>query len=100
VTPRRLGPGEALRLAREHAGAIHLLMTDVVMPEMNGPDAVKEIRALGYQGTVLGTATATAFPALGRPLSSHSSLPSISAPPTCPLFARARRADGQRFAGG
>jgi CheY-like chemotaxis protein len=29
-------PGEAIRLARAHPGELHLLMTDVVMPEMNG----------------------------------------------------------------
>ncbi|MCX6545717.1 MAG: ATP-binding protein [Acidobacteria bacterium] len=29
-------PGGAKSLAKEHAGEIHLLMTDVVMPEMNG----------------------------------------------------------------
>lgn len=39
-------PGEAIRLAREHAGDIHLLMTDVVMPEMNGRDLAKNLLAL------------------------------------------------------
>ncbi|MFA5204341.1 MAG: PAS domain S-box protein [Lentisphaeria bacterium] len=39
-------PGEAIRLAREHHGEIHLLMTDVVMPEMNGRDLAKNLLAL------------------------------------------------------
>jgi PAS domain S-box-containing protein len=36
-------PGEAIHFARQYAGAIHLLMTDVVMPEMNGRDLAKNL---------------------------------------------------------
>lgn len=39
-------PGEAVRLAGGNAGEIHLLMTDVVMPEMNGRDLAKKLQAL------------------------------------------------------
>jgi PAS domain S-box-containing protein len=39
-------PGEAMRLAREHSGETHLLMTDVVMPEMNGRDLAKNLLSL------------------------------------------------------
>ncbi|MDD2900457.1 MAG: DUF3365 domain-containing protein [Desulfuromonadaceae bacterium] len=34
-------PGEAVAIAGKHAGEIHLLMTDVIMPEMNGSDLSK-----------------------------------------------------------
>ena len=39
-------PGDAIRLAREGAGQIDLLMTDVVMPEMNGRDLAKNLLSL------------------------------------------------------
>ena len=42
-------PGEAMQLAREHAGDIHLLMTDIVMPEMNGRDLAKNLLSI-YPG--------------------------------------------------
>jgi len=41
-----LTPAEAIRMAKEHAGKIHLLMTDMVMPEMNGRDLAKNIASL------------------------------------------------------
>jgi two-component system, cell cycle sensor histidine kinase and response regulator CckA len=42
-------PAEAIRMAREHAGRIHLLLTDVVMPDMNGHDLAKVIRSIDPQ---------------------------------------------------
>lgn len=39
-------PGEAFDAAREHSQEIHLLLTDVIMPEMNGRDLAAELLAL------------------------------------------------------
>jgi len=39
-------PDEALRLARAHPGPVDLLLTDLVMPVMTGPELAKEIRRI------------------------------------------------------
>ena len=39
-------PGEAIRVAGAHTDVIHLLITDVVMPEMNGRDLAKNLLTL------------------------------------------------------
>ncbi|MFA4916935.1 MAG: PAS domain S-box protein [Syntrophales bacterium] len=41
-----LTPGEAIRLAEKYAGEILLLLTDVVMPDMNGRDLAKKLLSL------------------------------------------------------
>jgi two-component system cell cycle sensor histidine kinase/response regulator CckA len=56
-------PGEAIQVAQNHAGPIHLLITDVVMPEMNGKELERSLRPLypgikslfmsGYTGDII-----------------------------------------------
>jgi len=46
-------PDEAISAFREHRGPIHLLLTDVVMPRMNGPDLAKHLRSLRPEMKVL-----------------------------------------------
>jgi CheY-like chemotaxis protein len=38
-------PHEAIRLAQEHTGVIHLLVTDVIMPRMNGRDLAGNLQS-------------------------------------------------------
>jgi YesN/AraC family two-component response regulator len=35
-----------MHLVKEHQGDIHLLITDVVMPEMNGRELAEQLRAI------------------------------------------------------
>jgi PAS domain S-box-containing protein len=39
-------PSDAIGLAREHKGIIHLLITDVVLPEMNGCDLSRKLQSI------------------------------------------------------
>ena len=39
-------PSDAVNLAKKHAGRINLLVTDVVMPEMNGRDLANKLQSL------------------------------------------------------
>jgi PAS domain S-box-containing protein len=39
-------PALAIKLAEEHKGDIHLLMTDVMMPEMSGPELRDKIKSI------------------------------------------------------
>ena len=39
-------PEKAVEIARHHAGPIHLLLTDVIMPRMNGPKLAEQIAAI------------------------------------------------------
>src|SRR5262249_55383062 len=55
---------EALQICADHAGPIHLLLTDVVMPGMSGPEVVRALAPMrpemqvlymsGYTGDTLG----------------------------------------------
>jgi CheY-like chemotaxis protein len=45
--------GEALLIAESHAGPIHLLLTDVIMPTMNGAELARQLTLLRPDMNVL-----------------------------------------------
>jgi signal transduction histidine kinase/CheY-like chemotaxis protein len=53
-------PDEAIRLALQHTGELHLLMTDVVMPEMNGRDLAQKLLSVNPNLKCLFTSGYTA----------------------------------------
>jgi DNA-binding NtrC family response regulator len=75
------GPSEAVAAASGHPGPIHLLLTDVVMPEMSGRDLVPRIQAMqpgirvlymsGYSQHILSNLVVleTGLPLIAKPFS-------------------------------
>ena len=53
---------DALRFVRETHQKPEIILMDYVMPNMDGPTATKELRALGYKGMIIGV-TGNALPA-------------------------------------
>jgi DNA-binding NtrC family response regulator len=70
---------EALWLAGQHRGTIHLLLTDVIMPGMQGPDLFAKLRAVrpalkvlymsGYSESIIGARGILAAPMMQKPFS-------------------------------
>ncbi len=55
---------DAIRISREHQGAIHLVITDVIMPEMGGREMVERVTPLRPEMKVLYVSGYTDDPAI------------------------------------
>jgi PAS domain S-box-containing protein len=84
------GPGEALILCEQNKNPIHLVLTDVVMPQMHGPDMVKRVSALHPESKVMYmsgyTDTTVAHPGL-----IDSGVPILQKPLSTDVLKRALR---------
>jgi PAS domain S-box-containing protein len=54
-------PDKAIEIARQHSGPIHLLLTDVIMPGMNGPALARNLAPLRPEMRVLYMSGYTGF---------------------------------------
>lgn len=84
------GGAEALRIASAHSTPIHLLLSDILMPDMNGYELADQVQAArpetrvlfmsGYRDKVLAESTgrsASASPLLRKPFTQHSLVATI-----------------------
>jgi len=65
------GGAQAVELARAHRAAIHLVLTDVVMPGLSGPETARRVLALHPEARVLfmsGHPRVDGDPGRGAPL--------------------------------
>ena len=74
---------EALRLCRAFAGAIDVVVTDVVMPEMNGREVARQVTELKPNARIL-------FVSGGSVQVPGGVTWDIALPPAIPGFARSR----------
>jgi two-component system, cell cycle sensor histidine kinase and response regulator CckA len=54
-------PERAIEIARQHSGPIHLLLTDVIMPGVNGPELARNLAVLRPEMRVLYMSGYTGF---------------------------------------
>ncbi len=82
---------EALRLAEAHEGPIHLVLSDVVMPAISGPEALEALRALrpGLKALFMSAYADERTRAELAPSEQAHLLPKPFTPPT--LLAQVRR---------
>ena len=64
--------GEALLVCEQHHSSIPLLITDIVMPGMSGPDLADRLRPLHPEMKILFTSGYTDAPAVEHGLSTHT----------------------------
>jgi PAS domain S-box-containing protein len=77
-------PDEAIRIAKQYRGAIHVLITDVIMPGMNGPALAKKLTAMrpdmkvlyisGYTGFIDQKTIEPAAPIVSKPFTREALL--------------------------
>jgi PAS domain S-box-containing protein len=76
-------PGEAIRICEEHGCAIDLLLTDIIMPKMSGPQVVERVMGMCPRLRILYTSGYT-----GNALTQHGFSPESVDHETISFFAK------------